>query len=219
MTKDTRKLAQELHKNVPPNWYYQSLKVDPFQKFWHKRRFEEVKKLIEPTGGRILDIGSADGIFSKVIYDSSHAKELIGIEVLKSSVDWARQHWSGKNNMRFMVGDAHELKFKSASFDAVFMLEVLEHVESPIKILKGIKRILKKGGYSVLLVPSDNYLFRIIWFLWLHFYPRGWVWRDTHIQTFRNDYLPRLCRKVGFIIEVNKKFNLGMLHLVKVRKE
>lgn len=214
----TMKEAIKLHKNTPPNWYFQSLRVDPFQRYWHTTRFTEVSNLIEPTGESILDIGCADGVFSKVICDKSHADKFIGMDVIKSSVDWANKHWSKEKKMKFMFGDAHELKFKTGTFDAVFAMEVLEHVVDPKKVLSEVKRILKKGGYGVFLVPSDNLLFRTIWFIWLHFYPRGWVWRDTHIQTYRNNYLTKVCKQAGFKIEVDKKFNLGMLHLIKVRK-
>ncbi len=213
------KLAEQLHKGVPPNWYYQSLKIDPLQRLWHHRRFQEIEKLIEKTSGKILDIGCADGIFSKVILDKSGAKELVGMDVLSKSVDWANRHWKYTGRMKFLVGDAHDLKrFESDSFDAVFALEVLEHVLDPLKVLQEVRRVMKKGGYGVFLVPSDSFLFRIIWYFWLHFYPRGWVWRDTHIQTYKNDFLPQLCKKAGFSIEKNKKFDLGMLHVVKVTK-
>lgn len=213
------KTAQELHEQVPPDWYYQSLKVDPFQRYWHKQRFLHVSKVIDPVvGGKVLDIGSADGMFSKVILDATKASKLIGIDVLKTSVDWANNHWKKNKKMKFFVGDAHKLKFKNGEFDAVFIMEVLEHVHNPVKVLREVKRILKSNGYAVFLVPSDNFLFEAIWFLWLHFYPRGWVWRETHIQTYKNNYLPVVSKKAGFKVEVSKKFMLGMLHLVKVRK-
>jgi ubiquinone/menaquinone biosynthesis C-methylase UbiE len=211
-------LAEELHKGVPPNWYWESLKVDPLQRYWHRRRFEEISKLIEPVKGEILDVGSADGMFSKVILDRAQAKSLTGVEVLRSSVDWANRHWGKTGKMKFIVGDAHDLKFKDSQFDAVFCMEVLEHVHKPLRALKEFKRVMKKGGYGVFLVPSDSLLFRVVWWLWLHFYPRGWVWQDTHIQTYRNSYLPRACREAGFKVVSDKKFNLGMLHVVKVRK-
>jgi ubiquinone/menaquinone biosynthesis C-methylase UbiE len=217
MAKNDR-TAEELHGHVPPNWYHESLKVDPFQKLWHKRRFYEVIKVIDPVrNGKVLDIGCADGTFSKVILDKTKTSQLIGIDVVKTSVDWANKHWKNKK-MKFVVGDAHKLEYKSNSFDAAFILEVLEHVHNPTKVLKEVKRILKKGGYGVFLVPSDNLLFKVIWFLWLHYYPRGWVWKDTHIQTYKNNLLPAVCRRAGFKVEVDKRFNLGMLHLVKVRK-
>lgn len=212
------KKAIDIHKQVPADWYYESLKVDPLQRYWHKRRFEEVTKVIEPVKGEVLDIGCADGMFSKVIFDETGAKKLIGVDVLKTSVAWANKHWAKSNKMRFEVGDAQKLVFKSGTFAAVFALEVLEHVHKPMKVLQEIKRILKADGYAVFLVPSDSFLFRTVWYLWLNFYPRGWVWRETHIQTYRNNYLPKLCRQVGFKIEEDKKFIFGMLHLVKVRK-
>ncbi|OGM03120.1 hypothetical protein A2115_03455 [Candidatus Woesebacteria bacterium GWA1_41_8] len=214
----TFKTAEELHERVPPNWYWESLRVDPFQRYWHRRRFQEVRKLIEPVEGEVLDVGSADGIFSKVILDKTRAKKLIGIEVLRTSVAWANKHWAKVKKMEFRVGDAHALKFPSNYFDAVFCMEVLEHVHRPEKVLGEFKRVMKKGGYGVFLVPSDSLLFRTIWYIWLHFYPRGWVWKDTHIQTYRGNLLLKLCRKAGFKVEKEKKFILGMLHVVKVRK-
>ncbi|MBU0572845.1 class I SAM-dependent methyltransferase [Patescibacteria group bacterium] len=218
MNKNLKK-ATDLHENVPPNWYYESLKVDPLQRYWHKKRFKEIGKLIDPVKGIVLDVGSADGMFSKVILDKSKASKLIGIDVVKTSVDWAKKHWKRNKRMKFMVGDAEDLKYETNTFDAVFCLEVLEHVYQPEKVLKEFRRVMKKGGYGVFLVPSDNLLFRIIWFLWLHFYPRGWVWDGTHIQTYRDNALPKMCKEAGFEIIKDKKFILGMLHAVKVRKK
>jgi len=63
----SQKSAAEKHKNVPADWYYRSIKENIIQKYVHTRRFKEVAKLIEPTGGKILDIGSADGMFTSVI--------------------------------------------------------------------------------------------------------------------------------------------------------
>src|SRR4051812_26064270 len=125
------KTAAKLHENVPPDWYFSSIKRNPFQRFWHNSRFKEVSKFVEPTGGKILDIGSADGVFTKVILDKSRAKEIIGIDVLKDSVDWANKHWRKNGELKFRLGDAHKLKFKNNIFDGVFALEVMEHVFEP----------------------------------------------------------------------------------------
>lgn len=211
------KEARDLHENTPPNWYFESIKVDFFQRFWHKRRFAEVSWVIDPVEGEVLDIGCNDGTFSNIIFEKTKANKLIGIDIAEKSIAWANKHhlWG---RMKFVVGDAHKLKFSSNYFDAVFMMEVLEHVADPKLVLTEVKRVLKKGGYGVFLVPSDSLLFRVIWFFWLHFYPRGWVWNHTHIQTYRKNYLTKMCKETGFKIETDKKFNLGMLHLVKVRK-
>lgn len=210
--------AEELHENVPKNWYFESIKVDVFQRFWHRRRFEEVSGVIEPVTGKILDVGCNDGTFSKIILDKTGANQIIGMDVVKNTISWASGHWKKNKKMKFIVANAHKLPFDSESFDAVFVLEVLEHVFDPIEVLNEIKRVLKKNGYAVFLVPSDSLLFRVIWFFWLNFYPRGKVWRDTHIQTFKGNLLTKISKKVGFKIVTDKKFLLGMLHLVKVKK-
>lgn len=214
---DTKKIGEDLHEHVPANWYFESLKKDPFQKLWHTTRFREVRK-VASTAETVLDVGCADGVFSNVIFKKINPKKYIGLDVVKTSITWAKKHWAKNKRMKFVVGDAHNLTFKDSQFDAVFCLEALEHVADPIKVLKEFKRVMKKDGYGVFLVPSDNDLFKIVWWVWLHFYPRGWVWRETHIQTYRNNYLPIACKKAGFKVEIDKKFNLGMLHLVKVRK-
>lgn len=214
--KTSKKSAEELHRNVPPDWYHRSIRENIFQRYWHGRRFNEVKKLIDKVDGNILDIGSADGVFTKVISDKSGAKKVIGIDVLKASVDWANKHWKKKKRLNFKVGDAHNLKFQNNEFDAVFSLEVLEHVHNPKKVLKEIKRVLKKDGYAVLLVPAENSLFKIVWFLW-GFY-RGKIWSDTHLHKYSNDQLVKLCKDVGFRVEANSKFILNMLHAIKVKK-
>jgi len=213
----SEKSAEDLHADVPPNWYFKSIRENFLQRCWHKRRFVEVGKIVEPVDGKILDVGCADGIFTQVILKKSKAKKIVGIDVMKNSVDWANKHWKRNKKMKFVVADVHKLPFKAGSFDAVFALEVLEHIFKPAEVLKEIKRVMKKGGYGVFLVPSESILFKIVWFLWR--FSGRMIWKDTHVQEFSNSSLVELCRKSGFIIERDEKFMLGMLHLIKVRKK
>ncbi len=215
----TTRNASQLHENVPPDWYYASIKRNILQRYWHQRRFKKVGELIEVTkSGKVLDIGSADGVFSKVILDRTKAKSLIGIDVLKSSVSWANNHWQKNKKMQFKTGDAHELDFPANSFDAVFALEVLEHVFEPLIVFREVKRVLKKGGYAIFLVPSDNLLFSIIW----GFVTKFWwarIWKDCHVQSFsKENPLAKVVAKSGLKVERDDKFILGMLNIVKARK-
>ena len=52
-----------------------------------------------------------------------------------------------------VIGDIHEAPFDDNSFDCIFAIEVMEHLENPFLFKKEIKRILKKGGSMVLTVP------------------------------------------------------------------
>lgn len=209
------KSANDLHANIPPDWYYRSIKENLLQAYWHKKRFDEVGKFIKPVRGKILDIGCADGVFTRIILEKTKAKEIIGIDVLKSSINWASNHWKDKR-MKFQTGDIHKLEFKTSTFDAVFALEILEHVYDPVKALQEIKRVLKRDGYAVFLVPSENFLFKLVWFLW-GFY-RGSIWKGTHLHEFSGEYLSKLCKDIGFKIEKENKFMFKMLNVIRVKK-
>lgn len=217
MNKNTLKEAQNLHKNVPPDWYFQSIRRNPLQRFWHERRFKKVGQLSDKLEGKILDIGSADGVFSRYILKKTQAKKLIGIDVLKTSVDWANKHWRTKK-ISFKQADAHNLPFKDNEFEAVYALEVLEHTAEPKKVFLEVKRVLRPGGYGMFLVPTDSFLFRLIWWFVTEFW---WakIWNDCHIQSFnKGNSLASALTKHGFEIEADQKFLLGMLNVVKARK-
>lgn len=215
--KHTYKLAVHLHENVPPNWYETSIKNNLFQRYWHTRRFSEVGKLIEPAKN-VLDVGCADGTFTKVISKKTGSENLVGIDVLKSSINYAKKIFAKNQKMSFKVADAHNLPFKESEFDAVFCLEALEHVIDPLRVLQEIYRVLKSDGYAVVLVPSENWLFHsIVWPLW-QLMPGKNIWKHTHLHNFSNGFLKELIDRSGFTIEVDKKFLLEMLMLVKVRK-
>lgn len=207
--------AAHLHRHVPPDWYHTSIKKNFFQRFWHHRRFQEVKKLAEPVSGNILDVGCADGVFSDVILQATGALSLIGVDALTASVEWAKGHWA-ETPMRFQVADAHALPFPDNSFAAVFCMEMLEHVSNPHQVLQEMLRVLRPQGYALVLVPTDSPLFRLIWFFWTKF--RGRIWHDTHIQSFQGHALRNVMKNAGFTIECEHRFLLGMLCAVKGRK-
>jgi len=212
------KSAASLHGNVPPDWYHRSMRKNPLQWFYHTIRMRVVAGQIEPVKGKVLDIGCADGVFTKVILDNTHAKEVIGIDVLKPSIKWANKHWTKEKQMKFQVGNAHKLKFSAMQFDAVFAFEVMEHVSDPVAVLKEMKRVLKKNGYIMILVPSESYLFKTVWW----FVKKFWwarIWNDTHLQSFHSkNKLAKHVKRAGFKVEKDKYFWLGMLNLVKARK-
>lgn len=210
--------AVSLHQNVPSDWYERGIKANLGQRYWHYRRFKEIGKMIEPVKGKALDVGCADGTFTKIIVKKTGAEEVVGIDVLQNSVNYAQKRFAGDSRFRFRVADASRLPFPDESFEAAFCLEVLEHVFSPEKVLAEVKRVLKKQGYAIFLVPSENLLFKIIWFFWLK--TGGKVWRGTHLHQFDHHRLAHLIADCqGFTLVKEKNFLLGMLKVIKVRKE
>lgn len=199
-----------LHEDISPYHYDMGIKKNLFQKIWHSRRFNEIAKIITPIKGRILDVGCHSGLLSQKIFQWTGADEIYGVDISKKAVERAQKRIKSGH---FMVGDAQNLSFKSNYFDAVFCLEMIEHVDYPEKVLKEIYRVMKKGGYGVILIPTENLLFKIVWFLWNLYYP---VWKHVHVQSFNGNLLENMLRKEGFKIVSVKTFNLNMLKLIRV---
>lgn len=208
--------AAELHRHVPPDWYHRSIRENVFQRFWHAQRFRQVRSLALPIAGEAVDVGCADGVFTNVILQATGAAHIKGVDVLEASVQWANDHWKHESRLSFEVADGHRLPFDDSSFDAAFCMEALEHVVDPVKVLTEMKRVIRPGGYVLVMTPTDSLLFRSIWFAWTRV--RGHIWDGTHIQSFTHHKLAETCEKAGLKVEVERRFLLGMLVLVRARK-
>ncbi|MFA6250086.1 MAG: class I SAM-dependent methyltransferase [Candidatus Shapirobacteria bacterium] len=205
------------HDHVPTGYYQQAIKKNPFQAFWHQTRFREIGKIIEPLTGEILDIGACDGTFSQVILKKAKAKSLVGIDIVSSLVKFAKKRFKRDKRFKFLVADAEKLPFKNDRFGAVFCLEALEHVDYPEKVIEEAMRVTKPGGYVVILVPTDSYLFNFLWWIVLHTW--GKHWQETHVNSFRQaGSLGKLLESAGYRVEIDKKFLWNMLEVVRARK-
>jgi hypothetical protein len=52
--------------------------------------------------------------------------------------------------------DIHKMPFDDNKFDVILCNHVLEHVSNDIQALRELKRVLKPGGWAILLVPFFN---------------------------------------------------------------
>ena len=97
-----------------------------------------------PKGGKVLDVGSGAGQFSKHMMDKGF--EVIGIDYSQEMVKIAKEKVPS-GDFRHM--DMRHLDFSDGSFDGVFAAYSLIHIPSeeiPATLLE-FKRILKVGGH------------------------------------------------------------------------
>lgn len=67
--------------------------------------------------------------------------------------------WTKHKNMRnFVQGNAEKMPFEDETFDAVLLVDMLEHSKHPHLIMKEVSRVLKKGG---LLCTINTFLFQM----------------------------------------------------------
>lgn len=202
----------KLHQGISAEHYDLGIKRNLFQRFWHRRRFQEVLKLVPPLTERMADIGCHSGLFTEKIVQVINPRKVYGLDISHRAIAKARKRIKRGS---FVVGDAHNLPFNSQFFDLVVCLEMLEHVDHPEQVLKEIYRVLKRNGNAVLLVPTNSLLFEIVWFIWNLHHP---VWKHVHVQKFPGKTLEKMARDLNFRVVSVKKFNLGMLKLLKLEK-
>lgn len=126
---------------------------NPFERemlYHYKLAFDKLCEL--PKELIMLDYGSGEGNFIGKL--SPISNNLFGFEVDSKKVRTARKKYPDVN---FQEGNTNGLvKYKSGSFDIVFLFHVLEHVESEGTTLDEIHRVLKDDGFLFLSSPYNG---------------------------------------------------------------
>ncbi|RZL00030.1 MAG: class I SAM-dependent methyltransferase [Rubrivivax sp.] len=99
-------------------------------------------------GMRVLDAGCGFGGAVASLNDRFTGLDLVGLNIDPRQLERARAIVKAResNRVEFVQGDACELPFEDASFDAVTALECIFHFPSREKFLAEAMRVLKPGG-------------------------------------------------------------------------
>jgi SAM-dependent methyltransferase len=112
-----------------------------------ERNRQDILRTMRPIdGGSLLDLGCANGVFTRRVAQACGAGEIHGIEFLEA---WAAE--ARANGVDAVVADlAERLPYDDATFDAVHSNQVIEHLQKTDHFMREIHRVLKPGGYAVI---------------------------------------------------------------------
>lgn len=112
-----------------------------------------IKLGIKSNSINILELGCGTGLFTETI-DCSDGGKIISLDIYEGFVRKASNRIRNKNKKAFfLVADAETLPFLNESFDIVFGVSVLHHLNLDIA-LKEIRRVLKSGGKIIFSEPN-----------------------------------------------------------------
>lgn len=149
-------------------------------------------------GQRVLELGSGLGGNLQVLAPGNQVQ---GVEALPAAVEAARAQGLPTRLADLEQGPIDE---PDGSWDWVLMLDVLEHLVRPERVLAEARRVLAPGGYIVVNVPN-GFDWRSRWRMLCgagidsarHF-PAEPVWRYPHLRFFRHADLLALLKATGF---------------------
>ncbi len=117
------------------------------------RSVEDLLKIAKPKKGRAIELGCGEGLSTQRLADMLPKRlTLEASEYVKHQIPHAKKNNPG---MKITQESVYELKHADNSFELVFLLEVLEHLDFPSKALQEIKRVLKPNGYLIIGVPRE----------------------------------------------------------------
>ncbi|MBM2817615.1 MAG: Methyltransferase type 12 [Parcubacteria group bacterium] len=149
---DKQKL-QEVSYKTPYHWFSDDALSQNGRLYFGYLNFcvSIVKKF---GNGSILDAGCGDGRFLGQVAKLGDNYSLFGADYSERAIEFARLLVP---QGQFSTSNLSKLQYGSNSFDAVFLIETLEHIEpSNISmILKESSRVLKKDGVLIVTVPSS----------------------------------------------------------------
>jgi len=110
------------------------------------------------TGTSALDIGCGIGLFTEMLEGFDRVTGLdISEKIIKIAKERLPQH-------TFIVGDAENFSVEE-KFDTIFLINILEHLDNPVRALVIASRHLNEGGRLVIIVPNAKSFNRQIGYL------------------------------------------------------
>jgi SAM-dependent methyltransferase len=140
---------------------------------WHEQPgyYRDITRHFERSA-ELLDVGCGTG------WLADHFEHYTGVDGSEGAVAEATR--CGRNVTRADVDEP--LPFEDASFDAVVMKDVLEHVGDPVALVCEARRVLRPGGRVFASSPDAQ----------------RWVWNDyTHRRPFTRKSYRLLFRDQG----------------------
>ncbi len=112
----------------------------------HEACYEMARGCLLP-GARVLDIAAGAGAFPQRLLEG-------GYQVVANDIDQAAWCLSGVEKFCIDLNSPFDVSVFGGAFDLVVAMEVIEHLQNPIKLLEDCRRLTKPGGHLLLSTPN-----------------------------------------------------------------
>lgn len=99
----------------------------------------------------ILEVGGGESGLGALLFPTAD------ITNLDLELKYANTPCNQQARVKFVCGDATALPFPDATFDAITMFDLLEHVPDHRQAIAEALRVVKPGGYLLISTPNENW--------------------------------------------------------------
>ena len=179
-----------------------------FDRFVAWLRFRAAQRHVG-SGSRVCDLGC--GLGSDFIrWLGPRIRLGVGVDLQVSAAESMGQ--------RVVAGDiAQELPIRSACFDHIVMLAVLEHLAKPERTLREVHRILVPGGSLIMTWPKAAVDPVLHLFRRLHIVSPE-MESDQHERRIPLEELQDMLARIGFERSFHRTFEVGLNNLLVAHK-
>lgn len=123
--------------------------------WWWEGRRELVKSLLgRKRHKRILDVGCGTGETLSFLGKLFPKAKLYGIDSSQKAINFSKS----RGHKEIIKANAIKLPFKDNFFDAVLILDVLEHIKDDQRAINEAKKVLKKDGKIIITSPGLSFI-------------------------------------------------------------
>ncbi len=141
----------------------------------------------DPSIRRVLDVGCGFGDVLEFL--EMKGVKVAGVDISQHALERARKKISGELNQLDVV--SQPLPFSDASFDAVTLFDLVEHISAPDQLFAEVYRVLHPGGLVCITTPNQQGWLRAV-------LTRVFPDDPTHVNVQKDCYWKRHLEKTGF---------------------
>jgi trans-aconitate methyltransferase len=122
----------------------------PEDHWYYATKFDLLAETVSDFGARhIVDVGAGSGVFARLLLERTDCQEATCVDPA-----YEQEHEETVNGkvLRFRRG------YESREFDLILLMDVLEHVDDDVALLRGVAASVKPGTPMFITVPAFGFL-------------------------------------------------------------
>jgi SAM-dependent methyltransferase len=175
--------------------------------WWFVARRDVIQSFIkmqmpQGSGSKVLEIGCGVGGNVGLLSQSGQYR---GIDMHKPAIDYCSEKYPQFEFQCTRVEDIPQ-EFSSNKFDSIYLLDVLEHIDDQVAILKSTQNYLTQSGKILLTVPAFKFL---------------WSPHDDfvhHVRRYTKAGLKKVLEDSGYKVERISYFNSILFPLALIQR-